>query len=157
MKVTNNAELITLLNGMLPAVRIKAVMEGLQAGAKLINDQARTSLNASKRNSPNAKYAYYATAFKMEALKSKTANELGIRTGVYDKKDGYKLRWIEWGTAERETFERKSRTTNTLIPKMNRGSIIGYNFFFGAVRSQEDKVFKVVSEAVIKSLENLTK
>ena len=157
LTVTNSSELLDLLNKMLPTVRTNAVMDGLQAGANMINSQARSNLNASKRGASKTGYSYYATAFKMENLKSKTPEEIGVRTGVYDKWHGYKLRWMQWGTGERKTFLRKSAITKKTIAPMNRGRIIGNNFFFGAVRGQQDEIFKVVSDAVLKSLENLTK
>lgn len=144
IKVTNEAELIKLLNSLIPSVRNKVVLAGLKAGAKAINIVAKANLIAGKKNASTTNYSYYSSAFKIEKIKSKTAFDLGIKTGISDTKNGYKLRWLEFGTADRTT---KSK------PEMNRGKIAGYNFFFNAVRSQSENVYNIVSEAIIKSLE----
>jgi len=157
LKVENAEELLQLLNGFLPAVRSKAVVDGMIAGANAINQRAQAALYAGKKESSTTGYSYYATAFKQEKLKGKTPDELGVRTGVWSRENGYKLRWLEWGTNTRTTFQRKNPLTNTLTPKMNRGKITGTNFFFSAVKGQQTEIFNIVSEAIIKSLEDLTR
>jgi len=156
IKVENSQQLIDILNGVLPAIRSKAVISGMVEGANLINARAKAALMAGRKGQSNTQYSYYATAFKSEKLKGKTPDELGIRTGVWNKENGYKLRWLEWGTQDRTTFRRKNRLTGEVSEPANRGRITGNNFFFGTVRNQQDEVFRVVSEAIIKSLEQLT-
>lgn len=153
LKVENSKQLIELLDRVGHVHRNKAVIEGMKAGANLINTKAESKLFASKKGKGN--YARYATAFKMENLKGKTPEEVGIRTGVWDKSNGYILRWLEWGTAERYTFKRKNARTNEVVNKMYRGKMEGNNFFFGTIRDNTDAVFKVVSEAILKELESL--
>lgn len=150
--VVNNAGLLEVLNGFLPAVQGKVVMDALKTGAASINEQAKASLYASKKGTSKTNYSYYSRAFKMEDLKSKTPLELGVRTGVRDAKNGYKLRWIEFGTNTRFTSKKKGGSGGA-----NRGKITGVNFFFNAVRGHGEKIFGVVSDAVIASLDNLTK
>jgi len=157
LKVQNAEELIKLLNGFIPAVRSKAVVDGMIAGANAITEKARAALYAGKKGESTTGYSYYASAFKQEKLKGKTPDELGVRTGVWSRENGYKLRWLEWGTNNRTTFQRKNRLSNTITPKMNRGKIIGTNFFFGAVKGKQDEIFNIVSAAIVKSLEDLTR
>lgn len=156
LKIENSDQLLELLNGMVPAIRSTALIDGMIAGANYINRAASQKLNANKQAASLTGYSYYQSAFKTEKLKGKTPDEIGVRTGVWDRKNGYKLRWLEWGTAERKTYKRKNALTGKIGEPANRGRIVGNNFFFGSVRSSQDEVFRIISDAVIKSLENLT-
>lgn len=154
IKVDNSEQLIKLLNSMPDVIRSKATLEGLKAGANLINEQARTRLMASKKGENVG--SYYMSAFKIEQLTNRPPEEMGVKTGVWDKKNGYKLRWLEWGTVDRYTRKRKNAKTGKITGNKFRGSMQGNHFFFGTVRTQEDAVFQAISKAVIRSLDELT-
>jgi len=157
LKVENAEQLTELLNGLLPAIRSKVVIDGLIAGANLVNCAASRSLNANRKGTGKSGGSYYASIFRYEQLKGKNPDELGIRTGVWDRKNGYKLRWLEWGTDDRKTFKRINRVTKKTTQPADRGRIEGNGYFFNAVRDNQSRMFEVVSDAIIKSLEELTR
>lgn len=157
IKVVNAEQLIELINTLPKAVAGKATIDALTAGANYINKTAERALNTSKKGESTSSYSYYATSFKQEKLKAKTADELGVRTGVWNRKNGYKLRWIEWGTADRNTLPRRNYLTGKIKQPRFTGRIEGSHFFFNAVRSSQDEVFKILSNAIIKSLEEHAK
>jgi len=152
LNISSNADdLIKLLNSIIPSVTGKVIRDALKQGAKAINATAKASLNASKLGKSTTNYKYYSTAFKIENIKNKNPLELGVKAGVKDDKNGYKLRWLEWGTADRYTKGDKGK------PSMFRGKVEGSNFFYNSVKSNTEKAGKIISDALLKSLENLSK
>lgn len=145
-KVLNEAELVALLNSIVPELRKNALTKALRQGAKVINTQAKQNLIASKKGKSKTGYKYYASAFKTANLKGRTIDEIRLKVGIQNPQYGYKLRWLEFGTNIRET--RKG---------FNRGKITGTNFFFNAVRSTTEAVYKAISDSLIKSLEGIVK
>jgi len=154
LKVENAEELNAILNGILPTLATKAVLDGMVSASELVNAAAYRALMASRKDSTSG--YYYQSSFKYEKVKNKTPDKLGIRTGVWNRQNGYKLRWLEWGTDERKTFKRVNRMTNTVTQKMSRGKITGSNYFFNAVKDNQERMFEVMSKAIVKSLEKLT-
>jgi len=157
IKVNNATQLIELINSMPKAVQSKTTINALTAGANFINQQADRALNAAKKEKSTTGYSYYGTSFKQEKLQAKTADEFGVRTGVWNRKNGYKLRWLEWGTADRNTFTRRDGVTGKIKHPRFTGNLEGSHFFFNAVRNSQDEVFKILSDAIIKSLEEHAK
>lgn len=153
IQVKNWQQLIDRLNTFSQVTKNKAILEGLIAGANLINSRARASLEANKKGASKTGYSYYQSIFKYEQTKGQELDMTGVRTGVWDRKNGYKLRWLEWGTDDRFTFKRFNPALQKSIPEQFRGRIEGNGYFFNAVRNSDDEVFKIVSEAVIKELE----
>ncbi len=150
--VENPEDLITLLNSLNSTVRSQAVLDGMIAGANMINNESRARLSGMAKS----KSSYFSTSFKMEALKGRTPDEIGIRTGVYNKQKGYLLRWLEFGTTKRVTLKRKNPTSKEITPPMNRGQMTAYSYFFGVVKNNQEETFRIVSETIIKSLEDMT-
>lgn len=157
IKAVNAEQLIELLDSLPDGVRGKVTVDALIAGANFINQRAESALNASKKGESSTEYSYYATSFKQEKLKAKTPDELGVRTGVWNRKNGYKLRWLEWGTVDRNTFLRRNYVTGKVKQPRFTGKVKGNHFFFNAVRNSQDEVFKILSDAIIKSLEEHAK
>jgi len=155
-KVENSEQLLKLLRSYPDVVKNAAVIKGMEAGADLINESAKAKLFASRKGASKTGYNYYAAAFKKENLKSKAPDTVGIRTGVYNKKEGYKFRWLEWGTAQRFTRTRKNALTGVNTTKKSRGKIIGNNFFFDALKGKEDIFFRTISNVIVKALEDIT-
>lgn len=150
--ITSNAEeLIKILNQIIPSVTGNIVKDALKDGAKEINKEAKAKLNLSKKNKSTSNYKFYSTAFKYEAIRNKNPLELGVKLGVKDYKNGYKLRWLEWGTADRYTKGKNQK------PIMSRGSIKGVGFFYSTVKNNLEEVNKIVTNAIIESLNKLAK
>jgi len=156
LKIENSDQLVKLLKSYPEVVRNAAVIKGMEAGAEMLNESAKARLFASRKGASKTNYSYYAAAFKKESLRSKTPDTVGVRTGVYDKRQGYKLRWLEWGTGQRFTRTRKNALTGASTLKKSRGKMQGSHFFFEALRGKQDAFFRTLSNVVIKALEDTT-
>jgi len=157
IKVENWQQLIDRMSYLTEEVRGRVIMDGLIAGANLINNTARATLEANKRGASKTGYNYLQTIWKYEQLKGKDPNIAGIRTGVWSRENGYKLRWLEWGTDDRYTHKRYNPLWSKIIPEMYRGRIEGSGYFFNAVRNKDEEVFRVMSQAVMESLKKIWK
>lgn len=144
LKVANVEQLNALLNSLMPSLRKRITNDGLRAGQKVINQEAKANLFASKKKKSKTGYQYYGRLFKVARLRSRTLDEFRIKLGVENREHGYKLRWIEWGTKERTYFKNKTERTT--------GSMKATNFFYNAVKAKREEAQGKVSEAVIESL-----
>lgn len=144
LKVENTEQLVKLLNNLMPSIRKKATKDGFRAGQKIINQQAKANLYASKKGKSKTGYKYYSRLFKTANLRSRTPDEFRLKLGVENKEHGYKLRWLEWGTSERSFFKKKV--------EYKTGSVKATNFFYKAVKDKREEAQKVVSEAILDSI-----
>lgn len=156
IKVENTEQLLQLLSQYAAVVQTKAVNAAMEKAAEYVNAQALIKLHASKKGTSRTGYKYYSSAFRHEPLRTDEPDTAGIRFGVSSRKEGYKLRWLEWGTDERHTYKRTNALTKKISEPAYRGFVEGNHFFFGTVRTSEDPVFRILSETVIKELERLT-
>ena len=152
IKVENWQELVKLLEGISPQLRKRLSMDGLIAGANLINNTAKQNLEAGKKGKSKSGYNYYQTIFRYEQMKGQDPELLKLKTGVWSRANGYKLRWLEWGTDDRYTRLRYNPLKKKKIDEQFRGRIEGNNYFFNAVRDSQSDVFRVVSKAVLDGL-----
>jgi len=155
MSITNAKQMIEMLKGLNPALKSKVVIDGLQAAGRVINDEAKRNLFAARKFKSKTNYSYYSRAFRVDNYKARNANELGgVKVGV--TKEGYKLRWIQWGTKERSYYNTSTSkvSKSKLGSKHRTGAMKGTNFFYAAVQSKQKEAFEIISSAIIKSLED---
>jgi len=144
----NDAELTKLFNSLGSVAQDKIVVDAIKEAASTIISAAKSNLFASKRGASKTNYSWYASAFKVEPLKFRTGDAVGVKLGVKTK-EGYKLRWLEWGTAQRETRGSK------YMAKRAAGKQTGSHFFYNAVAAQKEKARLSIEAAVEKSLEKM--
>jgi hypothetical protein len=160
-KITNYQDLLTMLNGLEPALQSsKVVKEGLNVAGNVINKQAELNLRATKLSKSKTGYSYYANAFQLQALKARNTTELGgVKIGV--SKKAWKLRFIQWGTKERSYFitaKKGDKNYDKRGTTRKTGFIKKTNFFYGAVKAKEKEAYSIISDAIMKSLQkNLNK
>lgn len=154
ISITNSKQVIAMLNGLVPALKTRVVEDGLRAAGNVINSQALRNLYATKKGKSKTNYSYYSRVFKVDLYKPRNDNELGgAKVGIL--KEGYKLRWIQWGTAQRFYYRTSTSKAkkNALGTKHKTGSLKATNFFFSAVQSKQKEAFEAISGAIIKSIE----
>ncbi len=159
MRLTNYGDIVKALKGLEPALKSEIVVKAMREAGELINSEAKTRLFATKKGYSKSAYSYYTRAFKVENLKARNATELGgVKVGI--SKEGYKLRWLQFGTKERSYYNTSSsRVSSTRLgSKHNTGKILGSNFFYGAVKGKQRDAYELISNAILKSLQkNLEK
>lgn len=133
----NGDELIRLLNGLQEEIRKEVISDAFVEGAIVINQQAKQNLFASRKLKSKSGYSYYNSLFSVEELK----RNIGVKYGVKHR-EGYKLRWVEWGTKERKTSTDQSR-----------GNITATNFFYNAVAQKQGLAKQTISNSILKALE----
>jgi len=138
INITNNAELQKLFTELQPSVQNKIVLAGMRESAKIILQEAKSRFKTKAKGKSKTGYKYINKSFTTEPMKS----TFGLRVGIKN----YKMRWIEWGTADR--YYKNKHYTGKLEPT---------NFFYGAVKAKQEEASKYVSEAIIKSLEKTIK
>jgi len=163
IKFENYADLVEMLNGLLPALRKKVVMDGLQEAAGVILNQAKSNLRASSKGKSVSGTLNKGQIWRAESLKARNDEEMGgVKIGI--TKDGYKARFLQWGTRKRK-FLSTNKQINTAGWKEkhggyyhNTGSIIGNDFFYGAVKAKQRDAYNIIIDAILESLErNLSK
>ena len=152
MKFTGYDSLVKMLNGLEPALKSKVVIESMREAGGVINNEAQRRLFATKKGYSKSAYSYYIRVFKIENLKARSEAELGgVKVGI--SKEGYKLRWLQFGTKDRSYYVTKT-SKGQKGTSHKTGRILGSNFFFGAVKGKQREAYEIISSAVIKSLEN---
>lgn len=149
-----NAEsYISELNKFLPEIRHRISKDALTEGARWIVTLTRMRLRSELQN-PSEKLNLK-NIFKIELARPKNPNIAQVKVGISSREHGYKLRWLEWGTNQRETRERSDYHTGKRTPAANRGRVRGRGFFYGTIAQEEKKIFGIVGDSIIKSLENI--
>jgi hypothetical protein len=148
IRFINDAETRKLFNELSREVQGKIVLDALKKVSKPILDQAKVNFKAVKKDLSKTNYSILRRSFKIESRR-KTENTLGVKIGA--TKEGYKYRWIQWGTADRYTERTKKRA------KAFRGSIKATNFFYSAVSQKMPDVKEAVGNEIKLSLERVMK
>jgi len=149
IRFLNDANTIKMFQELTKEVQGKIVLDGLKKVSKPILDQAKSNFRAVKKDLSRTGYSMLRTAFKIENRR-KTENTIGIKIGV--TKNGYKYRWIQWGTDVRTTERGKFQTKGS-----NRGKMKATNFFFSAVAQKMPEIKEGVANEIKLSLERVVK
>jgi len=137
---TNDKELMKLFKELVPAVQNKIVMAGMRKAAQVIKSEATSSFKSVKKNKSKTGYKDFNKAFKIENMK----RAIGVKVGLTTL--GYKYRWIEWGTKEREYIQKKSKAIH------KTGAVEEKNWFYSAVKRKEQEAANGVNNAILESL-----
>jgi len=112
--------------------------------SKPILDTAKSNFEATKKGKSESGYAGLASAFKTKALRTDVGMVIGMQ-----HKEGYKYRFLNYGTAARYTKKgKKKRFTGVIKPS---------NFFTNAVTSSGGEAQNMLSNEIILSLERCVK
>jgi hypothetical protein len=156
LKVINSEDLRKLFTELQPAVQNRIVLTGMRQAANVILKQARSNFKAVQKGKSTTGYKYVNKAFSTEPMKG----TFGLKVGVKN----YKLRWVQWGTEDR--FYKKGRKRffryrKSLINKDDTkhftGRVQPTNFFYGAVEQKAGEAQKMISSAILQSLEKTVK
>lgn len=140
------------------ALRSRAITAGMQAAAKVVNEQAKRNLWATKKGKSTTDYAYYSSLFRIENMKPKPGQLAGVKAGVQSPKHGYKLRFLEFGTAPRRYMITANLTQSPAWKWKKRGTyhatgrITATHFFYSAVDAKKLQAFSVIEGAIKKAL-----
>lgn len=151
---SNTSELLDKVSKLQQDVRKKIAKDALRVGAEWVITLTRARL---RMNLKNSKQLNLKSAFKYELLRPKNPDVVGIRAGVQDKRSGYKLRWKEWGTAERYTAGRYNWKIKKKIERAYRGKIKREGFFFPVIAANRERIFEKMSENIINNLERIAR
>lgn len=141
----NDHNLIRLFENLDTKKQKRVIDNTLKASGRIINKQAKQNFNLVKKNQSRTNYSEFNRMFKVQSKRPKP-DELGVLVGMKHR-EGYKYRFIEYGTASRYT--RKGN--------YYRGKIEKNSFFYSAVTQTKEKVKNTFSEGFIKSLNNVVK
>jgi len=139
LEIINDKELFKLFNELQTSVQNRIVINGFKNAAQVIKNEIKSSFISVRKNKSKTGYKNLKD-LKIEPMKS----AVGVKVGF--TREGYKYRWIQWGTKERKTKK-----------GYNRGIIDETNFFYGAVERSMPQAQNKVSECIVKSLENTVK
>lgn len=131
----------------------KIVIAGIRSAGKTILDKAKSNFQARTKGQSTNDYPFN-SKFKIAKLSKRTDN-FGVKLGIINDYGGYRMRWVEWGTEDREYKARKSfKLKEHFIRKgtiVNTGKIQATHFFYDAVEETYDDASKKISENIIKS------
>lgn len=144
IRFINDKETLSFFNELNSTVQSKIILNALRQSGKVIAQQIKTNFLMQKKDKSKTNYRDLSKTLKI-ANRKKKENQLGVIIGI--TKEGYKYRWIQWGTEERYTKKKK----------IYRGQIVGNNFFFSAVEQKINIVKDSISDEIIKSMENVVK
>jgi hypothetical protein len=143
LNLINSTDLQKLFFELQDKIQIKILEDALKKSSKVILDAAKTNFNATKKGKSKTKYSALSRAFKTKTLRK----SIGIVLGMQHR-EGYKYRFLNYGTAKRFTKGKKPRYTGTLKPS---------NFFTDAVTKQAENAQNRLSSEIILSLERVVK
>jgi len=143
LNLINSTELQKLFFELQDKVQMKVLNDAFKKAGKVILDTAKTNFNATKKGKSKTNYAGLSRSFKNKALK----NDIGMIFGMQHR-EGYKYRFLNYGTLKRFTKNKKKRYTGTIKP---------FNFFTNAVTSQTANAQATLSKEIELSLERVVK
>lgn len=135
LKIINQQDALDLFHELVFTEQNKIVNTAFRNVAWIILNQAKSNFNAIKKGKSKTGYKFTRSSFTTAPYRSKEG--FGIKAGIKN----YKMRWIEWGTDERNT---KKRFTGKLQPT---------NFFFNAVKQKKEEATNKISDAIMNSLQ----
>lgn len=148
VKFINDKETLELFTSLTKEVKGKIITQALTNAAKIINKQVKSNFNSIKKGKSKTNYIHLQKALKIKSRR-KQKDIIGVKVGF--TREGYKYRFIQWGTNNRFY---KSKKTNK---DHNTGEIEGTNFFYSAVASKKKEAENSISNEITKSLERVIK
>ena len=156
----NTAELQQLFTELADNVQMKILNTAFRKAGKTILDSAKENFNASKKNKSKTGYNDLEKSFKMKPFK----RVVGMLIGM-EHKEGYKYRFINYGTKEREYKIGKSFKSFAGVKGFYKsdklthstGIIKPSEFFTKAVESQGDKAQNMLADEINLSMEKTIK
>lgn len=151
INIINDAELQKLFTELIPSVQNKVVFGGMRTAAGIIKNRVLSIFDSVKKNKSKTNYKAAKKELKIENMKS----GIGVKVGY--TKEGFKYRWIQWGTKDRyykkgvkrSIWRKKSDQTGGHFT----GALEKTDFFYKAVRETSSEAQNKVSQAILESLE----
>lgn len=143
LSLINSSDLQKLFFELQDKVQMKVLNDAFKKSGKIILDTAKSNFNATKKGLSKTNYSALSRAFKSKALRK----DIGMVFGMQHK-EGYKYRFLNYGTKKRFTRTKKPRYTGIIKPS---------NFFTDAVTSQAQNAQNMLSKEIQLSLERLVK
>lgn len=143
LNLINSTELQKLFFELQDKIQIKVLEDAFKKAGKIILDTAKTNFNSTKKGKSKTNYAGLNRSFKSKALRK----SIGMIFGMQHR-EGYKYRFLNYGTAQRFTRGKKPRYTGIIKPS---------NFFTNAVTTQAENARATLSKNIELSLEKIVK
>ena len=141
INIINDKELLALFDELTPKVQNQVIMSGLRKAASIINEQAKRNFRAVQKNKSTTGYQDFNSMFKTKVMKDK----VGVITGLQSYKEGYKYRWLDKGTEERQYKTKAGNIHKT-------GKIKATHFFTDAVESKMQEAQNNIQQAIENSM-----
>lgn len=138
--VINDRELLKLFNELQPKVQNKIISTGLKNAARLIVNAAKRNFKAVKKGKSKTEYRDFNSSFSIRDMRSRA----GVIAGL-SSKQGYKYRFIDQGTEERQYKTKKGNEHRT-------GRITATRWFTNAVQDKQKTAQEDVQQAVVKAM-----
>lgn len=155
IKIINEPELQKLFLELQTSVQNKIVMAGIKDAAQIIKKEIKPAFLVVKKNKSKTNYSALTKALKIEALKK----EFGVKVGF--TVEGYKYRWLQWGTQPRSYKKGTKRSIWRSKSDKSGGHDTGFiektDFFYKAVERTQPQAKNKISDSILKSLENTVK
>jgi hypothetical protein len=152
VEMIGDAELVEFIRGLDRVISKKIVLSAMRKGGAYINEMAKMRFMATKKNRSKTGYQGFNSLFKVQPIKSE--HKVGVKIGISGAQ-GYKYRWAQWGTVQREYIKKK--TQGEPAKKHYTGKIQATNFFYGAAAQSAEKANAMVSESIILALQEMKK
>lgn len=143
LDLINSTELQKLFFDLQDKIQLKVLNTAFKKSGKIILDTAKVNFNATKKGLSRTNYSGFASSFKSKPLKENIGMVFGMQ-----HREGYKYRFLNFGTKKRYTRATKPRFTGIIQPS---------NFFTDAVRDKAETAQNSLSAEIIKSIENVVK
>ena len=144
LEAINSTELQKLFFELKDNVQMQILNAAFRKSSKPILDTAKSNFESTKKGKSSTGYEGLASAFKTKALRKNVGMVIGMQHN-----DGYKYRFLNYGTAARFTKNgKKKRFTGIIKPSL---------FFSSAVTSKADEAQNMLSDEIILSLERCVK
>lgn len=143
LKLINSTDLQKLFFELQDKIQMKVLNEAFKKSGKVFLDTAKSNFNGVKKGLSKTNYDGLSRSFKSRALR----NDIGMVFGMQNK-EGYKYRFLNYGTVARFTKGSKPRFTGIIKPS---------NFFTDAVTSQALNAQNMLSNEIVLSLERVVK
>jgi len=157
LKLINNPELLKLFNELNDKLKNQIVLGGMRKAANLIVKEIKTNFQSVKKNKSKTNYKNFNKLFKIESIKDEK-NGFGLKLGI--TKEGYKYKWLQWGTEQRSYKKNSKKSVKNLFKKSVKnehltGAITATNFFYSAVERSMDKANNMISSAVMQNFDRI--
>lgn len=160
LAMINSQDLKKLFDELQSSVQIQVLNAAFRKAGKPILEQAKANFMAIKKGKSKDGYSTFDKAFKMTALKKDIGMIIGLK-----HQEGYKYRFIEYGTAERQYKVKKSSSNKegkagfykSAAGMHSTGVIKPSQFFENAVAQKGNESQELLSAEIVLSLERCVK